>query len=134
MREQNCRNARQPACAHRRVLGVRSFVSKFVCRPLVYAKSPFVATSASVFVSFFSTNKGVVKLIVFLKFPLSSFYVSQHVCVKFLKSKVLSISCQVVVGLNSQNEIPKICRNEKFVFLFSCLSVFSRNAGKVLSF
>ena len=37
------------ANGHRRVLGVRSLVSKFVFRPLVYAKSLFVATSACIF-------------------------------------------------------------------------------------
>jgi len=73
MREQNLQIARQPAGEHRRVLGVRSFVSKFVFRPLVYAKSPFVAPSVSIFVSFFSTNNGVVKLIVFLKLWLHNF-------------------------------------------------------------
>jgi hypothetical protein len=72
MREQNCRNARQPACAHRRVLGANSFVSKSVFRPLVYAKNLFVAPSASVFVLFFSTEKAVVKLMIFLKLSLSS--------------------------------------------------------------
>jgi len=68
MREQNYRNARQQAGEHRRVLGANSFVSKFVFRPLGYAKSPFVATSASIFVPFFSTDKAVVKLMIFLKF------------------------------------------------------------------
>jgi len=39
MRAQNLLNARQPANDNRRVLGVRSFVSKFVFRPLIYAKN-----------------------------------------------------------------------------------------------
>jgi len=57
MRAQNCRNARQPAGEHRRVLWANSFVSKFVFRPLVYAKNLFVAPSASVFVSFLPTKQ-----------------------------------------------------------------------------
>jgi len=105
MREQRPLNARQPANEHRRVLGANSFVSKFVCRPLVYAKSPFVATSARIVVSFFSTDKAVVKLMIFLKFSLSSCNISQVVS--------LSRSFQVVAELKSQNTILKVCRNYK---------------------
>ena len=43
--------------SHRRVLGVRSLVSKFVFRPLVYAKSLFVEMSARIFVSFLFDRK-----------------------------------------------------------------------------
>ena len=43
----------------------------------------------------------------------------------------MSLSFQVVAKLESQNEILKICRNDKSVFLFFCLSVFIRNARKV---
>jgi hypothetical protein len=67
--------------------------------------------SASIFVSFFSTDKTVIKLIVFLKFLLSSLRISQVVS--------LSFSFRVFAELKSQNAIQKICRNEKSVFLYS---------------
>jgi len=62
MREQNCRNARQPANAHRRVLGAIAWFSKFVFRPRFYAKSLILLMSASVCVSFLFADKIVIKL------------------------------------------------------------------------
>jgi hypothetical protein len=54
MREQRLLNARQPANEHRRVLGVRSFVSKFVFRPMLHAKSLIVDMSVVISISFLS--------------------------------------------------------------------------------